>query len=60
MKPDLKTTYGKNNTPELPVVREHLRYGALVAFFVERDAEGRLLTKVGIACQVSDADLRDN
>lgn len=59
MKPELKETYGKNGIPEMPVCHEHLRYGHMVVFFVERE-NGRLLTKVGIAYQMSDADLRNN
>lgn len=65
----LSATYGKNGLPELPAVMDHgnavpylwdhIATGPLAVFFVD-PTDTRKVTRIAIACKVSDADLRDN
>lgn len=57
--PDLRLCAGKHGN-RLSAYREHLANMSLVVLFTEFDTEGRYRTSAVIACQVSDADLRDN
>lgn len=61
VKPELKRTYGKNGLPELttPKFFEHIAYTPLAIFHRDPDSP-RTITRISIACKVSDADLRDN
>lgn len=55
----VKTTHGKNGVPELPAYQDHLRFSTVVCFYSVEDRD-KLGTVIGIACRVSDADLRSN
>ena len=57
--PELRLTAGKHGN-RMTAHREHLAFMPLVIFFSEVTESGAIRTTAVIACQVSDADLRDN
>ena len=59
--PELRLTAGKHGNRMSAYYRQdHLAFSPLVILFTEINPEGALRTRAVIACQMSDADLRDN
>ena len=58
--PELRLTAGKHGNRMTAYHNDHLAFTSLVVLFTEFNADGALRTHAVIACQVSDADLRDN
>lgn len=57
--PDLRMCAGKHGN-RMSAYREHLANMSLVVLFSDETEDGTIRTRAAIACQVSDADLRDN
>ncbi len=57
--PDLRLCAGKHGN-RMSAYDPHIANMPLVVLFVDEDQQGRVRTNAAIACQVSDADLRDN